>query len=208
MSTRSDDLADVVLARTPVQTRSRDKVRRALAAAETVLAERGPDSLSLTAVARQAGLSVGAVYPYLPDREAIVRALSSRYHARLEALMEDIVAESVTVGSEDPVGEALDAFAGLYRDQEGIRSLREGRAEPTGEARAHKERMAQRVGELLVARGVLMQGESTGAVARTMFLTADALMHEAFRSQRDGDPVLIEQLKEMLRAYLRQLTRS
>lgn len=207
MSVHEDDLAGVPLARTPLQARSRAKVLRALAAAEALLENVGPDALTLTSVAREAGLTVGALYPYLPDREAIVRALTARYHARMEALMAAIVAERVVPAGQDPVGEVLDAFAGLYRDQAGIRSLREAWVEPSAEAREHKARMAEHVHAVLVARGILADDEAAASVARTMFLAADAVMHEAFRVERAGNQVLLEQLKEMLRGYLRQVAR-
>ena len=67
------------LRRQPNQARSRDKVARALAAADDLLDEAGPDALTLNRVAERAGLTAGALHQYLPDRDAIVEVLAARY---------------------------------------------------------------------------------------------------------------------------------
>lgn len=197
-------LAGVPLRRIPSQARSRDKVARSLAAADLILDRDGVEALNLTRVAAEAGVSVGALYQYLPDREAIVEALAARYHARLEALMDDIVAEASQTWPEDPIGSAIDAFTELYRGEAGVRALRIGQ-QRSGEApRAddHKRRMAAKVCDLLAARGVLSGEDDSEAVGRVIFLAADAVMHEAFRDDADGATGLLGQLKTMLRCYL------
>lgn len=186
-----------VLHRAPQQARSRDKVARALAAAEQLASRGGPGALSLTAVAREAGVSVGALHQYLPDREAIVRALVTRYHSRFEALMSELVA-GPAVASDDPVELVVDAFADVYRRSAGLRALGAEAGGRDEAAFAHKARMAALLAELLRARGL----RHAPVVARTAFVTADALLHEAFRDDRRGDDAVIEQLKVLLRGYL------
>lgn len=199
-----------VLARVPRQARSRDKVSRALAAAERLLARDGLGALTLTAVAREAGVSVGALHQYLPDREAIVRALLTRYHARFELLMTGLLA-GPAVATDDPVGLVVDAFADLHRRSAGVRALGLDAAQRDVHTREHKARMAVMLEQLLRARGLLPDGDvdsggearPVSAVARTAFVAADALMHEAFRDDGDGDPQLLEELRRLLRVYLR-----
>lgn len=187
-----------VLHRAPQQARSRDKVARALAAAERLASQGGPGALSLTAVAREAGVSVGALHQYLPDRDAIVRALVTRYHARFESLMTALVA-GPAVSSEDPVALVVDAFADIYRRSAGLRALGAETGGRDDASLAHKARMAALLAELLRARGL----RHDPVVARTAFVTADALLHEAFRDDRRGDDAVLEQLRLLLRGYLR-----
>lgn len=198
-----------VLARVPRQARSRDKVARALAAAERLLAREGSGALTLTAVAREAGVSVGALHQYLPDREAIVRALLTRYHARFERLMAELVA-GPALETDDPVGFVVDAFIDLHRRSAGVRALGLEAAQRDVHAREHKARMAGMLEQVLRARGLPLPARvSAGevrpvfAVARTSFVAADALLHEAFRDDPDGDPELLEELQRLLREYLR-----
>lgn len=196
-------LAEGTLRRMPTQGRALDKVNRALDAAERLLHQEGVDAITMPRVAEEAGVSVGALYQYLPDREAIVAALSAEYHARLEGLMDDIVARHAELVTDDPVSSVIGAVAELYRDQSGTRALRAGLQSSAQSqlSRAHKQRMVAKVQRLLVVTGVLRDGQSE-AVARTLFFAADALMHEAFAEDGGGDAQLLEQLTLMLRAYL------
>lgn len=190
-----------VLRRVPTQARSREKVERALSAAESLLEREGADSITLPRVAQEAGVSVGALYQYLPDREAIVEALSATYYGRLEDLMDRLVADLSATRPEDPVGAVIEAMADLYRDASGTRALRSMLmgASQTAQARAHKQRMVAKTHTLLAAYGIV-DADAPDTVARAIFFASDGIMHEAFT---EGDRAgLVAELETMLRAYL------
>ena len=63
------------LRKTPRQARSRSTVDAILAAAERVLRSEGYDAASTNRVARVAGFSVGSLYQYFDDKQAVVGAL-------------------------------------------------------------------------------------------------------------------------------------
>lgn len=63
----------------PVQRRSRETVARILDAAAEVFAERGYTAATTNAVAERAGVSVGSLYQYLPNKEALLVALAERH---------------------------------------------------------------------------------------------------------------------------------
>ncbi len=206
----SDRLPDGALRRVPRQARARDKVERALAAAELLLEREGVSAITLIRVADEADVSVGALHQYLPDRESILAALSADYHVRHETLMDALVADLVDRAGEpdaDPIGSVVAAVALLYREQTGSRALRAGlqSAAQLRLAREHKERMVAKVQRLLAAYA-LVDAAGDDRVARTVFFAADALMHEAFGSRGgagdDGDRALLAELESLLRAYL------
>lgn len=193
------------LRRTPSQARSREKVARVLAAADRLLATEGIEALTTTRVAAAAGVSVGALYQYLPDRDAIVDALADRHLARLESLMASFAERAARETWPDPVAVLVDAFADLYRAEPGFRALWFGRhlTERTREAdRRHKRTMATGVHRVLVAQHLLPANETAATVCYTAFLAADAITQEAFRADPGGAADLLNQLKTMLRAYL------
>ena len=66
------------LRKVPQQTRSRDKVARVLAAADRLLASHGAEALTTTRVAAAAGVSVGTLYQYFANKEAILVAMARR----------------------------------------------------------------------------------------------------------------------------------
>jgi AcrR family transcriptional regulator len=63
----------------PQQQRSKDTVEKILVAADTLFAARGSVGVTTTAIAEEAGISVGALYRFFPDKHAIGQALADRY---------------------------------------------------------------------------------------------------------------------------------
>src|SRR5204863_317839 len=82
------------------------RLRRLLDTAEQVLASEGAEALTTTRVAEAAGVSVGSLYQYLPDKGAIVQALARRYLADFEGLMGELERDAGRGGKgwDDPVG--------------------------------------------------------------------------------------------------------
>jgi AcrR family transcriptional regulator len=62
----------------PRQARSRESLRRLLAAAESVFDKYGLEGATLPRIAREAGLSAASVYRRFRDKDALVRAVFSR----------------------------------------------------------------------------------------------------------------------------------
>ncbi|MEV6643035.1 TetR/AcrR family transcriptional regulator [Amycolatopsis sp. NPDC051371] len=194
--------------RVPRQARAREKLARVLEAADRLLAEEGVEALTTTRVAAAAGVSVGTLYQYLPDRDAITEALAEGYLARLEDLMTAFADQAAKETWDDPVALLVDAFAALYRAEPGFRALWLGRGltEAAREADvAHKRVMATGVHRVLVAQGLLRDDDEAATACRTAFLAADAVIQEAFRADPDGAAGLLDHLKVMLRAYLERL---
>lgn len=65
--------------RVPKQRRSRDLVRAILDATAKVLVEEGYDRASTNRIAKVAGVSVGSLYQYFPNKQALVMALAAEH---------------------------------------------------------------------------------------------------------------------------------
>ncbi|MFG1665474.1 TetR family transcriptional regulator [Streptomyces sp. Y7] len=199
----------VPLRRTPQQARSRARLARVLQAAERVLVNEGAQALTTTRIAAEAKVSVGSLYQYLPDRDAIVDALAAGYFARLEATMDDLVRSATAERWEDPVGVLIDTYAAIYRTEHGFRALWFG-SSLTEQIRAadreHKRRMADGIRHILLALGLVRDDETLTRACQAAVLTADALAQEAFRRDPEGDPGLLEEARIMLRGYLAGVT--
>lgn len=72
----------------PVQQRSRDMVAALIEAASRVIVERGFDHLTTNHVAEAAGVSIGSLYQYFDDKDALVEALLQHKTAQLLAVVD------------------------------------------------------------------------------------------------------------------------
>jgi AcrR family transcriptional regulator len=84
-----------VLRRQPSQDRGQRRVERILDAAAEVIAEVGVDAASTNAIAARSDTSVGSVYQFFPNKEAIVHALAMRYIGMFAQFKERLFAPEV-----------------------------------------------------------------------------------------------------------------
>jgi AcrR family transcriptional regulator len=80
----------------PKQARSNDLVAAILEAAIQVLAAEGAQRFTTTRVAERAGVSVGSVYQYFPNKAAILFRLQSDEWQRTAAMLTDILVDRGT----------------------------------------------------------------------------------------------------------------
>ena len=196
------------LRRRPQQARSRARIAGVLAAAERLLAREGVGALTTTRIAAEAGVSVGSLYQYFPDKGAIVDALARHYMDEFEALMGELEPQLLSEPSPDLVGTLVDAFADRYRSEPGYRELWLGRhltEELRAADRANKEALAEGLRRILVGLELAPDGAALDTVCRAAVLASDALLQEAFRADPAGDVVLLAEAKRMLGAYLETL---
>ena len=97
--------------RVPTQARSRERVERMLASATAIIAQKGSDALRMSEVAELAGVSIGSLYQFFPDKSALVRTLAERYNAEGVACVR---AELAPVTSEAELRAALDRVVDGY----------------------------------------------------------------------------------------------
>src|SRR5215471_6874349 len=67
----------------PLQKRSQETVAVILEAAARILEERGLEGYNTNAIAERGGISVGSVYQYFPNKDALTLALIARFEADL-----------------------------------------------------------------------------------------------------------------------------
>ena len=57
-----------------------------LSCASTLIEKSGSDAMRMSDVAEMAGISIGSLYQYFPDKGAIIRTLAERYNVARPAL--------------------------------------------------------------------------------------------------------------------------
>lgn len=97
--------------RAPSQRRSRERVERILAVSAALIAETGSDATRMSDVAERAGVSIGSLYQYFPDKAAIIRTLAERYNTEDRAC---IAEELATVRDAAGLRKALAGLIDIY----------------------------------------------------------------------------------------------
>jgi AcrR family transcriptional regulator len=102
---------DAAPRRLPTQQRSRARVEHMLDIATDLIAAAGSDALRMSEVAEKAGVSIGSLYQYFPDKTAIIRTLAERYNAQGRAC---VAAELAAIGKAGDLPVALERVTDGY----------------------------------------------------------------------------------------------
>ena len=81
--------------RAPVQSRSQHTVQRVLDAASSLLGQMPLEDVTTTRIAVEAGLSIGALYRFFPDKQTIIDAIAVRHIEKFKADLESTVMKSL-----------------------------------------------------------------------------------------------------------------
>ena len=123
----------------PIQARAAGTVEALVEATLQVLVRDGYRKLTTTRVAERAGVSVGTLYQYFPDKRALVTALKVRYFGLMTSAVERALREH---GAADPRGEDVEGMiraplAALLEVKRKHRSLTRALREPMAELDGH-----------------------------------------------------------------------
>lgn len=135
----------------PVQGRSRATTEAILEATLQVMLREGYARLNTTRVAERAGVSVGTLYQYFPDKRSLVMALKQRYFALMLGAVESASEASAGKSPAKMIGAILKALIAVKRDNLALsQALREPLAEP--EARGVMEELLGQFADTLTRR--------------------------------------------------------
>ena len=98
--------------RQPTQARARERVERILTAATELIAETGSDAVRMTEVAERAGVPIGSLYQYFPDKPAILRTLAMRVMERVRDGLKQSLRD--VQDSKDALSRVDATLAGYY----------------------------------------------------------------------------------------------
>ncbi|MBE3008653.1 TetR family transcriptional regulator [Microbispora sp. NEAU-D428] len=197
------------LRRRPSQRRSARRVERMLDACAELLDEGGYDALTTTRVAERAGVAIGSVYQFFPDKRALSQALTRRnvelFVARVgrRFMVEDYA------GWWDAVDAIIDEYVEMHRTVPGFRSLHFGEVfdlDLLDSVSDNNTVIAGRLRALLFAEFGLADSEDLDRAILVAVEAGDAVLKLAFRHDPNGDPGIVAEAKQLVCGYLsRQL---
>jgi AcrR family transcriptional regulator len=190
--------------KSPRQRRSRQTVDDLLDATARVLIRDGWDAASTNRIARAAGISVGSLYQYFPNKDALVVALTQRHAEQMLQMLARSAAELRGAPLRVAVATFVRAMVEAHRVNPELhvvlvhRLLASGFApveQILGSGRALVRMWLEQHREELVV-------EDLDAAAWMCVTTVDAVVHAAVLDHRLDDPVLERELTAMILRYL------
>lgn len=94
--------------RVPSQARAQETVRAILQAAAEVIAEYGYAAGTTNRIAARAGVSIGSLYQYFPNKDAILGALHARHQEEVEPIITEFMAR--LANPAHPLAETFNAM--------------------------------------------------------------------------------------------------
>jgi len=204
VTTTTDQLAP---RRRPSQDRSRDRVERILDATAALLAGDTPvDKITTAAIAEAAGVPIGSVYQYFPNKLAVLAELARRVMEQVDRKTASLIAEDFGVLPWDQaIDRAIDATMQGYAEQPGYLQLLLS-IRPTPEFRLITDESNERVAAMLARHPALqavIPADQIDLVTRVAIQAANSLQDWAL-SADDPDLAnrIINEMKTLLRGYL------
>jgi len=102
--------------REPKQQRSRQTVEAVLEAVQRVLRREGAEAITTNRVAEAAGVSIGSLYQYFPDKQAIFMALHERHVEGVRHVMERTMADCTSASLKDFTRELVEGLANVHAE--------------------------------------------------------------------------------------------
>lgn len=192
------------LRRQPVQQRSAKRVEKMLESCAQLIDELGYDGVTTTLIAERAGVAVGSLYQFFPDKRAVVQALTQRN-------LDHFMAEIGRRLDESPLerwGQAadliFDIYVQMYREVPGFSRIRFGDVVDLrliDDQRDNNTVIADSIATFLAERFNVSFDELRLPVAVANEI-ADSILNLAFRRKLFPEEVVIAEAKQVVRDYI------
>ena len=191
--------------RAPVQARSQQRVKLLLDTTAELVDEVGIEGVTTGLLAERAGVSIGSVYRFFPDRISLMRALSERnlerYVTRFTAELEERDVENW----EQALDLVINQFVKMHETETGFRALRFGDVideQLLDGTQSNNGRLAEPFKVLLVDRFGVKDDDLLIRQINVATEICDGLLTRAFIEDPNGDSWLIDECRIVVRQYL------
>jgi AcrR family transcriptional regulator len=201
--------AEIAPRRMPQQARSKERVDRILDAAAQLLSEEGYNAVKTNHIAKRAGVSIGSVYQFFPNRFAIFHALAERYRGRIsEVLAQYIGPDATDMPWEQALDGTIDALADLWRTEWSFFAVWIA-IQNTAELREPDDLYKNQVlGEYLLPfyRRILPHTSERrlAKIAGIVFDMYSLLLDSSMRGGAEQDREIVDELRLVVKGYLKQ----
>lgn len=192
----------------PQQDRARESLEKILDAAERLLEELGPERTTTRQIADRAGLSIGSLYRFFPDKSAIIRELVRRFISDMGNVPASLGAEigELSVDEIEPIIRMMiERSLALNLKHPAWRSVRTWRYPDTGELVNASVRKAETamVSAMLQALPVAIAPQTADFIAHVSLIASWPLLNLAL-DEPDRTDEIIDEAVFLITAYVTQ----
>lgn len=192
-----------------MQARSRARVDAILDAADAVFLEMGYAEATTNHVAARAGTSIGSLYRFFPNKEALLVALAERYGRTMRQIAVELAEDaSGDIGPDDleaRVARGIDTFNEFLVQHPGFRTLIEQGRNPAlrqGQE-AHQREMVSIIGAQQALPGNPLSPEERQVVALVTETVLGALQILSVSGDEALRGAVVAEAKLLVTGYLR-----
>ena len=182
-------------------------MERILLVAGQVFAEKGFDAATTEEIADRAEVSIGSLYQYFPNKDALFEAIADQYLARAQEVFELHLTAAVAAGAtwQEVIDRAIDAFDYLQRNEMGFRAVwmnwtRSSRFLVAGAAL--NAEFAERTGTVLAMHAPALSPQRRHLVATMIIEVISGMLFAAIRLGDELGREIVAETKVLLGRYL------
>jgi AcrR family transcriptional regulator len=189
----------------PVQERSNDTVQQIFAATSTLLGRMPLEQITTSRIAAEAGVSVGGLYRFFPDKQAIIDAIAVRAVDDFRASVERTLEKTGAVEPREFLDLVIDAYVAFLDVRPDFRTIALGRHISAG---TRESQVAAEVGPAALVKGFIasldiQESSDLNLKIRIATETGDRLIAFAFSQTSPAERArVIAEMKQLLSRYL------
>lgn len=184
--------------RTPQQERGERRLAQLLDAAASVMAEVGYEAATMTEIAERANASIGALYQYFPNKNAVVQALRLQYLKEVEERWLPLTSQASKLSIKQLVDRIFDMIIDYIEKRPAFLPL----LNPPDFKRKSRNRLRGHFADLFRAKAPEFSQEAAFRVANVTMQVLKA-MHPMYAETSAGEQEeIVREFKLVLMSYL------
>ena len=192
----------------PRQARSRATVDAVVTAAAQVLIAHGYEGATTARVAERAGVSVGSLYQYFPNKESLIAVLIERHADKIVEIMEQALSDPANATLDDGLRAIIRAGTSAHHLDPKLHKILNEQVPRSGrlaKAMDTSRQITRTLERFLRAHAREMRPGCDPAIAAVVIETAlEALSHKAVIDRRDllANGVIEREMYELIAGYV------
>ncbi|MEO8808503.1 MAG: TetR/AcrR family transcriptional regulator [Burkholderiaceae bacterium] len=201
--------AQVSPRKAPRQSRSLATVKAILDATARILVERGFAAVTTNAVAERAGVSVGSLYQYFPNKDALISALHARHSEQMMAVIQRALTKAMDATLDEALAGLIEATVEAHRvdsDLHRVLELQPSAMEMASLKGDYLVVMEERIVALLARHRSVITAPDLKLAAFMLMHSAHALIHAVVLERPRGVSLkaATQEIVRMMKGYLTQ----